>query len=59
VAYFSHPKVTVHEPAIHHKFTIEKPRSAIHFCQNPLQKHTQITPEKNPAYLRNQALRRT
>jgi hypothetical protein len=25
-------------PAIHHKFTIKKPRSAHRFCQNPQQK---------------------
>jgi hypothetical protein len=29
---------TTLSPAIHHKFTIKKPRSAPRFCQNPQQK---------------------
>src|SRR6266550_5416909 len=39
---FSSPKtdrlLTSVSPAIHHKFTIKKPRSAPGFCQNPQQK---------------------
>jgi hypothetical protein len=31
-------QVTSVSPAIHHKFTIKKPRSAPRFCQNPQQK---------------------
>jgi hypothetical protein len=49
VAYFSIPKndrqLTGVSPAIHHKSTIEKPRSAHHFCQNPQQKR-KISPLK-------------
>jgi hypothetical protein len=42
VACFSIPKndrqLTSVSPAIHHKFTIKKPRSAPRFCQDPQQK---------------------
>jgi hypothetical protein len=32
--------------AIHHKLTIQKPRSAPHFLQKPLQKHQNRSPQK-------------
>jgi hypothetical protein len=40
-------------PAIHHKFTIKKPRSATRFCQNPQQKqgltNSKKLPQKRPS----------
>jgi hypothetical protein len=35
-------------PAIDHKLTSKKPRSARKFSQNPLQKHHSTTDKKNP-----------
>jgi hypothetical protein len=40
-------QLTSVSPAIHHKFTIEIPRSAHRFCQNPQQKRGKPAPEKN------------
>ena len=43
-------------PAIHHKFTIEKPRSAPRFCQNPQQKRVN-QPRKKTAKKRPLSVR--
>jgi hypothetical protein len=51
LACFSDPKncpSTHHDsPAIHHNFTTQKPRQKHTFSQNPLQKRTSTTQEKN------------